>query len=277
MKIKIAKILPLFCWFTLGFTPMVAYGQLSVSPLTIQRKAESGQARGVINISNNSNKPYRARVLLSPFTYNREGLQVLQSSPNDLTPYLTFSPRELVIAPGQQRSIRFNARLLPSLPQGEYRALFSVEELEDNSSNSGANTGNQVSIAVNIAATIYVINGDFVPKLGIEKVVYDGHKKQIRLLVNNTGEATTRAKTEWNLSQDGKTVNSGKVEETTIIAKGERYIQISYPLQGKTLTPGNYQLSGKLSWNAKNAENLPFNLNLTVSPADINPGKKPPQ
>ncbi|MDB9458751.1 P pilus assembly protein, chaperone PapD [Dolichospermum circinale CS-545/17] len=277
MKIKIAKILPLFCWFTLGFTPMVAYGQLSVSPLTIQRKAESGQARGVINISNNSNKPYRARVLLSPFTYNREGLQVLQSSPNDLTPYLTFSPRELVIAPGQQRSIRFNTRLLPSLPQGEYRSLFSVEELEDNSSNSGANTGNQVSIAVNIAATIYVINGDFVPKLGIEKVVYDGHKKQIRLLVNNTGEATTRAKTEWNLSQDGKTVNSGKVEETTIIAKGERYIQISYPLQGKTLTPGNYQLSGKLSWNAKNAENLPFNLNLTVSPADINPGKKPPQ
>ena len=273
MKRKIAKILPLLCWFTLGFTPMVAYGQLSVSPLTIQRKAESGQARGVINISNNSNKPYRARVSLSPFTYNQEGLQVLQSSPNDLTPYLTFSPRELVIAPGQQRSIRFNARLLPSLPQGEYRAMFSVEELQDNSSTQA----NQVSVAVNIAATIYVINGDFVPKVGVEKAFYDGQKKQIRLLVNNTGEATNRAKTEWNLSQDGKTVNSGKVEETTIIAKGERYIQISYPPQGKTLTPGNYQLSGKLSWNAKNAENLPFNLNFTVSPADINPGKKPPQ
>jgi hypothetical protein len=264
MKRKIAKILPLLCWFTLGFTPMVAYGQLSVSPLTIQRQAESGQARGVINISNNSNKPYRARVSLSPFTYNQEGLQVLQSSPNDLTPYLTFSPRELVIAPGQQRSIRFNARLLPSLPQGEYRAMFSVEELQDNSSTQ-------------TAATIYVINGDFVPKVGVEKAFYDGQKKQIRLLVNNTGEATTRAKTEWNLSQDGKTVNSGKVEETTIIAKGERYIQISYPPQGKTLTPGNYQLSGKLSWNAKKAENLPFNINFTVSPADINPEKKPPQ
>lgn len=277
MKRKIAKILPLLCWFTLGFTPMVAYGQLSVSPLTIQRKAESGQARGVINISNNSNKPYRARVSLSPFTYNQEGLQVLQSSPNDLTPYLTFSPRELVIAPGQQRSIRFNARLLPSLPQGEYRAMFSVEELQDNLQDNNSTQTNQVSIAVNIAATIYVINGDFVPKVGVEKAFYDGQKKQIRLLVNNTGEATTRAKTEWNLSQDGKKVNSGKVEETTIIAKGERYIQISYPPQGKTLTPGNYQLSGKLSWNAKNAENLPFNLNLTVSPADINPGKKPPQ
>ncbi|OBQ26118.1 MAG: hypothetical protein AN481_06980 [Aphanizomenon flos-aquae LD13] len=266
-------MLPLFCWFPLGFTPMIAYGQLSVSPLTIQRQAESGQARGVINISNNSNKPYRARVSLSPFTYNQEGLQVLQSSPNDLTPYLTFSPRELVIESGQQRSIRFNARLLPSLPQGEYRAMFSVEELQDNSSTET----NQVSVVVNIAATIYVINGDFVPKVGVEKAFYDGQKKQIRLLVNNTGEATARVKNEWNLSQDGKTVDSGKVEETTIIAKGNRYVEISYPPQGKTLTPGNYQLSGKLSWNAKKAENLPFNLNFTVSPADINPQKKPPQ
>ncbi|MFM6345931.1 MAG: P pilus assembly protein, chaperone PapD, partial [Dolichospermum sp.] len=264
MKKTIAKILPLFCWFTLGFTHQVASAQLSVSPLTIQRKAESGQARGVINIFNNSNKPYRARVLLSPFTYNLEGLQVLKTSPNDLTPYLTFSPRELVIAPGQKRSIRFNARLLPSLPQGEYRAMFSVEELQDNFQDNNSTQANQVSIAVNIAATIYVINGDFVPQLAVKKAFYDGQKKQIRLLVNNTGEATTRAKTEWNLSQDGKTVNSGKVEETTIIAKGERYIQISYPPQGKTLTPGNYQLSGKLSWDGKKVENLPFNLNFTV-------------
>ncbi|MBE9248804.1 hypothetical protein IQ226_06370 [Dolichospermum sp. LEGE 00240] len=65
MKSKIAKIIPFFCCFTLGLTPMVAYGQLSVSPLTIQRKAESGQARGVIEIYNASNKPYRARVSLS--------------------------------------------------------------------------------------------------------------------------------------------------------------------------------------------------------------------
>ncbi|MFM6278660.1 MAG: hypothetical protein ACKN9K_10000, partial [Dolichospermum sp.] len=57
--------------------------------------------------------------------------------------------------------------------------------------------------------------------------------------------------------------------ETTIIAKGERYIQISYPPQGKTLTPGNYQLSGKLSWDGKKVENLPFNLNFTVFPEDI--------
>jgi len=127
---KLQNILPLLCFFGLGFASLPAYSQqLRVTPLVIERKAESGQARGVIDVSNDSDKPFRARVTLSPFTYSREGLQVLKSSPNDLTSYLTFSPRELVIAPGQTRSIRFNARLLPSLPQGEYRAMFSIDEL----------------------------------------------------------------------------------------------------------------------------------------------------
>lgn len=266
---KLHNILPLFCLFPVGFNPMVAYGQLSVSPLTIQRKAKSGQVGEVINFYNGSDKPYRARVSLLPFTYNREGLQALQSSPNDLTPYLRFSPHELVIAPGQQRSIRFHARLLPSLPQGEYRAMFSIEEIKDNKSGQG----NRVSMTVNIVATIYVINGDFSPILVVKNAFYDGRKKQIKLLVNNTGKMTSLARTEWNLNQDAKVINSGKVEETTIIAEGERYIEISYPPQGKTLTPGSYQLSGKLQWNNNKEENLPFKVNFNVSPSEINPEK----
>ena len=49
----------------------------------------------------------------------------------------------------------------------------------------------------------------------VEKAFYDSKAKEIRLLVNNTGKATTRARTEWNLRQNGKPVNSGKLEETT--------------------------------------------------------------
>ena len=267
---KLPNILPLLCFFGVGFTSIPAYSQqLSVSPLVTERQAESGQARGVIDISNASDKPYRARVTLAPFTYNREGLEVLDSSPNDLTPYVVFSPRELVVAPGQTRSIRFNARLLPSLPQGEYRAMFSVEQLQE--INDSTDT-NEVAIDVNIAATIFVRNGDIVPVLKVEKAFYDATAKQIRLLVNNTGKATTRPRTEWNLSKNGKPVNSGVVEETTIIAEGDRYITIAYPPQGQTLTPGTYQFSGQLKWNFPNqGGDLPFNVNFTVSPEDINP------
>jgi hypothetical protein len=273
---KLQNILPLLCFCGLGFGSLPAYSQqLRITPLVIERKAESGQARGVIDVSNDSDKPFRARVSLLPFTYIREGLQVLKSSPNDLTPYLTFSPRELVVAPGQKRSIRFNARLLPSLPQGEYRAMFSIDELKENNDSTQEN---QVGIVVTIVSTIFVRNGDLTPNLKVEKAFYDGKFKEIRLLVNNTGKATTRAKTEWNLTENGKPVNSGKLEETTIIAEGDRYIRIAYPPQANNLTPGNYNFSGKLTWDFPNkGGTLPFNVNFNVSPEDIKTETQPAQ
>ncbi|MBE9235785.1 P pilus assembly protein, chaperone PapD [Anabaena aphanizomenioides LEGE 00250] len=273
---KLQNILPLLCFFGIGFTSIPAYSQqLRVSPLVIERQAASGQARGVIDVANNSDQPFRARVSLKPFTYIREGLKVLESSSNDLTPYLTFSPRELVIAPGQTRSIRFNARLLPSLPQGEYRAMFSVEQLQEK---NDPNAKNQVSIDVSIGAIIFVRNGDLTPSLNVEKAFYDGKTQEIKLLVQNTGKATTRARTEWNLTENGKPVNSGKLEESTIIAEGDRYITIAYPPQGQTFTPGNYNFSGKLTWDFPNkGGNLPFNVNFTVSPEDIKTETQPAQ
>ncbi|TAE60149.1 MAG: P pilus assembly protein, chaperone PapD [Nostocales cyanobacterium] len=271
---KISNLLPILCFFGVGLTSIPAYSQqLRVSPLVIERQAESGQARGVIDVANNSDQPFRARVSLQPFTYTREGLKILESSPNDLTPYLTFSPRELVIAPGQTRSIRFNARLLPSLSQQEYRAMFSIEPLKEKNDSTATN---EVSIDVSIGTTIFVRNGDLTPNLKIETASYDGKSKEIRLLVNNTGKATTRARTEWNLTQNGQLVNSGKLEETTIIAEGDRYVRIAYPPQGQTLTPGNYNFSGKLTWDFPNkGGTLPFNVNFTVSPEDIKKETKP--
>ena len=270
---KLKNILPLLCLFGVGFAAIPAHSQqLYITPLVTELKAETGQARGVIDVTNISDKPYRARVSVAPFTYSREGFKALQSSPNDLTPYLVFSPRELLIEPGQKRSIRFNARLLPSLPQGEYRAMFSIDQLKENNSTTPEN---EVSLAISIISTIYVRNGDLAPVLEVQKAFYDSKAKEIRLLVNNTGKATTRARTEWNLSQNGKTVNSGKLEETSIIAKGDRYIRIPYPPQGQTLTPGTYRFSGQLKWDFPNkGGTLPFNVNFAVSQEDIKAERK---
>jgi hypothetical protein len=227
----------------------------------------------VIDVFNNSDKPYRARVSVSPFTYTREGFKALTSSPNDLTSYLRFSPRELVVAPGQKRSIRFNARILPSLPKEEYRAMFSIQELKESQTESQSKT-NQVGIDVTIVSTIYVRNGDLVPVLTVPQVVYDRKSKEIRLLVKNAGKATTRAKTDWNLSQNGQTLNSGKLEETTIIAEGDRYIRIAYPPEGQAIKVGAYQLSGQLSWDFPNkGGNLPFNVNFNIADEETQPTK----
>lgn len=103
---------------------------MSVSPLVIEAKTERSEAKGIVTITNTSNAPSRVRIYAEPFTYHRDtGFQTLPSSPNDLTPYLQFSPRELTIQPGESRRVRLIGNLAPNLPEGEYREVIFNEVL----------------------------------------------------------------------------------------------------------------------------------------------------
>lgn len=187
------RLIFLFCLCGIAFTTNSASAQVTVSPLVIQTETQSGQASGILDVSNSSDKPYRARVSVSPFTYDKDGFKRLTSSPNDLSPYIRFSPRELVVQPGQKRSIRFNAKLLPSLSKQEYRAVFAIENLV----NESQSRSNQVGIDISVLSTIYVRNGSLSTDLNVEKAHYDSKSQTIRLLVTNKGKATTRPLTKW--------------------------------------------------------------------------------
>ena len=269
------RLISLLCLCGLASIPNSASAQINISPLVIQSETQSGQASGVIDVSNFSDKPYRARVSVSPFTYDTDGFKRLSSSPNDISPYIRFSPRELVIQPGQKRSIRFNAKLLPSLPKQEYRAIFAIESLVDESQSRA----NQIGIDISVVSAIYVRNGNLSADLKVEKAYYDGKAKLLRFLVNNKGKATTRPRTKWDVSQNGKTINSGNLQETTVIAESDRYISIDYPLKDQNLTAGKYQLSGQLDWDFPNkGGTLPFNVNFEISNDDLKmPTPKPQQ
>ena len=112
---------------TLLLLPGIAQAQVIVSTILIEAEAKKGQARGIVELTNTTDKVFRARVYAEPFTYTRNGFKSLESSPNDLTPYMIFSPRELVIQPGQTRKIRMNTRLLPSMKGKAYRAVIFAE------------------------------------------------------------------------------------------------------------------------------------------------------
>ncbi|MEB3219775.1 MAG: P pilus assembly protein, chaperone PapD, partial [Nostocales cyanobacterium 94392] len=155
---------------TLLFFPKIAEAQVRVDPIVIETKTERGQAQGVISLSNNSNQAFRARVYAQPFTYSRNGFEVVKSSPNDLTPYLTFSPRELVIQPGQTRRIRMLSRLLPSMDAGEYRAVIFTEPLKEAENSSG---NSSVSISTRIGVVFYVRHGDVKPNFMVQSATYD--------------------------------------------------------------------------------------------------------
>jgi P pilus assembly chaperone PapD len=239
-----------------------AIAQVKVSPLIIEAKANRGQAQDIISITNNSNQPSRVRIYAEPFTYSRNsGFQTLPvKTPNDLTPYLQFSPRELTIQPGKTRKIRVISRLAPNLPDGEYRAVVFNESL--NEANSGEKN---VEIATVIGVTFYVTKGNVNPRLAVNSASFDQQKSKIQLLVSNQGKASAVTDVNWILRRGETVVAKGLIDDAALIAEGERNLGLTFADESKpNLTPGIYQLSGELLWGENGRNKQSFNVNLTI-------------
>src|ERR671932_1698888 len=245
--------------------------QVSISPLVIEVEAKRGQAQGVINVGNDTNEPFRARVYAEAFTYSRDaGFQTLQTGEqNDLTPYLQFSPRELNVPANVERRIRFIVRLPPSLPSGEYRAVVFTENLKEMVNERG----NSVGVATRIGVTIYVRHGELSPTLAIKNATWNSQQRQIQMLVSNTGGASARPIVNWTLKQGETMVKKGSIDPTGIVAKSERNFLLGYPDKNQRgIAPGEYQLSGELVWSeGDNQRTQGFSVNLTIPASAVNP------
>jgi P pilus assembly chaperone PapD len=253
----------------LMLNPLASKAQVSLSPLIIETEASRGQAQAFITVSNESDKPFRARVYAEPFTYSRDdGFQSLKSTPTDLTPYLQFSPRELVVQPGMNRRIRLITRFPPSLPTGEYRAVIFTENLNETQDAAG----NKVSIAARIGATFYVRQGTLTPNLTVDSASWNAQQQTIQVLIKNAGQASARPSVNWMLKQGSTVIKAGEIQASGVVAQGDRNLLISYPTkEDPALQPGQYQLSGELLWgtsmwggSTKDLKQVPFSFNLTI-------------
>jgi P pilus assembly chaperone PapD len=268
-KYKSSSIFQIIAGFTLGLLicPQLAQAQLQVGPLVIQKKTEQGQAKGIIEIKNNGNDVFRGRIDVVPFTYNEDGFEELKSSPQDLTPFLTISPREFTVQPGQTRQIRLVAVFLPSTPEGEYRAAVFTEDLKEIESPQKQSS---VGIQPRIGVSLYVSHGNMTPNLTVESSSYDVRKKKIILLVKNSSNITGFPEGTWTLSNGQSKIGDGRFTAYTVIAQGKRNIVIDVPQEKTPLAPGDYQLQGEL---ILDQNKLPFNLKFTV-PVENSPVKK---
>jgi len=251
--------------FTTLLGNVSAQAQVSLSPMVIELQANRGQAQASINVSNNSDKAFRARVYAQPFTYDRDtGFKTLTSSSNDLNPYLQFSPRELVIPPGVTRRVRLITSFPPNFTEGEYRAVIFTEKLDE----AKDSNGNKVNIATRIGATVYVRQGSLSPNLVVDSASWNQEQKQIQLLVRETGKVSARATVKWTLQQGDKVIKQGITDSNYIIAESDRYIPLNHIQPGEAaLVAGKYQLIGELVWGENNQNKQKFNLNLTIPPS----------
>ena len=247
-----------------------AKAQVGLSPMIIQTTAKNGQAQTSLLVKNNGNEPFRARVYVEPFTYNKEsGFQTLPSSPSDLTPYLQFSPRELSIPAGVERRVSLVLRLPPSLPDGEYRAVIFTENLKEAvfTGTDGQGSAFKSVVAARIGSTIFIRKGDVKPNLALVSAHWDSKEKKIQLLIKNTGKASAYTDINWNVTQGSNVLKAGIVPSVGIVPESERLISIKNTPDQKAidLAPGNYQITGKLTWGEPNKKSeMPFNVELAI-------------
>ena len=246
----------------------VAQAGLSVSPLVVELNSRQGQAQGTITVGNSGEDPFRARSYAVPFTYDREtGFKELPKADNDLTPYLQFSPPEVSIPGADRRRVRFITRLAPSLPDGEYRAMIFTETLNQivppEVTTSGETTVT-TTILPRLGVAVYVRKGKLSPSLAIDSFRFNALDQQPQVLVKNTGKASAIVMSEWTIKQADREITKGMVQETTVIAEGDRYVSIKLPETTK-LSPGDYQLQGNILWGFNHSQKIPYQFKFTVS------------
>ncbi len=248
-----------------------AQAQVSLSPMIIEAQSSRGQAKGIINITNNSDETFRARVYAESFTYNKEkGFQTIPSSPNDLKPYLQFSPRELVVPPKTTRKIRMSAILAPNMPNGEYRAVIFTEPLKQNTTTDSKKITNRV--ITRVGGVFFVRKGDVRASLAAESARWNTNNKQLQLLVRNTGKASTYSSIKWSLKQGGTVVKTGESPSIGIVSESDRYFTLNTFKDALALAPGTYQLSGEMMW-GENKNKQSFKLDLTVPSENTIPSR----
>lgn len=245
-----------------------AKADVSVSPMVIEAQSKRNQSQGIITVSNLDPQAFRARVYTSPFTYDKEkGFQALSSSPNDLAPYLQFSPRELQVGGSDSRNIRYIVRFPPSLPDGEYRTIVFTENLEAATVTQQDTKNNVVlnTIVPRIGVALYVRKGNVSPNLSAATARLDPTSKQVQLLVSNQGKASAIVGGNWTVRDKNQVIQTGNIIDTTVIAEGERYLALTPQNKSKqALEPGEYQLSGELVWGEEKKNKMPFRVNLTI-------------
>lgn len=132
-------------------------------------------------------------------TMNANGsLQLLEQQPAwSLQPYIRFSPRRVVLKPGQHQVVKMALRRSNDIPEGEYFSHLKVLTLNDNADKPAAeSTDGVITIKARTAVSVPVIwrNSAVQPGATFEQVRLDRASNQIHLDVARAGKLSTRGR-----------------------------------------------------------------------------------
>jgi hypothetical protein len=185
---------------------------ISVSPMVTMSQLKGSQARASFSVTNKGTIPLRTRIYAQDFDYDREkGYVKAATHPNSASPFLQFSPRELVIPPGVTRDVRISITIPPSKPDGEYRVAVFTEDLTERKI-TDPNQKFVTTIRPQIASVFFVAKGNISSQLSAVSVSWNENTKLPRLVLKNQGQASAYPTVNWKLEQSGKSVVNSEIQ-----------------------------------------------------------------
>jgi P pilus assembly chaperone PapD len=222
---------------------------VSISPLVTIEQLKGSQNKTTITVKNSSDKPIRARIITTDFTYHREnGFTAIPSHAKSAVPYLQFSPREFAVPAGVSRTVRVGFTIPPSLPDGEYSVALYIEGLpEQQVTQIVAGRASSTTLKPRIASIFFITKGAGSPQLSVASAQWDPKIKQPVLVLNNQGVSSAYPNLSWKILKSGSAVANGVLEGIVLVAGKDRTMPIKMMDSDRSnLTPGKYLISGEI-------------------------------
>lgn len=142
----------LICLLIMSLYPCLVEANLAVSSFYVWFDAHSPKRAEVVRVTNNSNTQKSYRIKLVNFKQNADGsysdIEKTLSGNPFAEPYISFSPHETTLAPGQTQTVRLVRKPMAAAAEGEYVSHLLIRELPEKTASKQQVGGGELKIDI---------------------------------------------------------------------------------------------------------------------------------
>lgn len=249
--------------FILGWisiTHAYALGQLTVAPTRVVFEDSGRSAKLTLVNTGDESITYRMSWTRKHVTEDGkyEAIEVAREGERFADPMVRFSPRQVVLPPGQPQVVRLMLNKPAALETGEYRSYltFTAIPQEANDQNGTATAGSQVGISINlipimaISIPVIVRHGELnvdvkLTDLTLKTLAVNSSQQVLALNIERNGNQSVYGdfSVEF-VAEDGKRYVAGQVNGLAAYPpQPRRYVELPlYPPAGVKLRQGELRV-----------------------------------
>lgn len=253
-------LLSLFILFIVSISPATQAGLL-LTPTRIEMVVDDGTYLPPINLTNKGDKPLQVTVFAQWGGHNLQGTMVAkQDIPFDPQDFLTFSPADFLIGPGETRTIQTQISLPINFTAPAFYPIIYIQASASKEDKSQIATALRLSVLTLLQRDMPMEQAGDV--LGVDIFQQEtGQPIDFRVIFNNTGDIHTSVYGTVDIfDENQKEFTRLNLSPLTVLPGNARWIRSKW--QPPMLMPGEYTYKGVLRYGYE--EEIEFAGSFTV-------------